>query len=885
MHYSISNIHTKALWLFLVLFFANLGRAQDLFDFKTFPDIPDATGVAGPYVGTDQGTLMVAGGANFPQALPWKGGTKVYHDAIYLMAGSATGEYHWITADKKLPAPLGYGGTASGSQGMYLFGGKNDAGSTAESWWIKLGGQDKTLEISNGSQLPEPMAEFAYCVFGDYVYLMGGTNSAGASSNAFWRFPLNKITGGEQTWEKLNDIPGPARSFAVATVQNNGVDNCIYLFSGRTVKADGSFELLKDGLVYNPRLKQWSFLDTAQSFPLMAGTIFPLGASSIVFPSSADGEMITREKEMKGQLLVAQTAGDTARVRELEAMLLDHLEKHPGFKKNVRIYNTITHEIAVEAQLPATGQVTTSAVWWEGGYVIPSGEIRPGVRTPSVFQIIPKANKQTLSMTDLIVIILYFGVLAYMGYYFSKRQNDVEDYFKGGSRVPWWAAGLSIFGTALSAITFMAIPAKTFSTDWSYFMLNMTIFLVAPIIIMLFIPFYRRLNMTTAYEYLEERFNLTVRLLGSASFILYQIGRMGVVLFLPSIALNVVTDIDIFTCIILMGVISMVYTMMGGIEAVIWTDVVQVIVLMGGAILCMVLILWRIDGGFTEVISLAQQNNKFNVLDLSLSLKEPTVWAMLIGGVFANITTYGTDQTMVQRYLTTKTEKMANKSVWTNAILTIPATLIFFFLGTALFAFFKKYPSDLNPALTNNDALLPWYISSQLPKGISGLLIAGIFAAAMSSLSSSINSAAAAYVTDFHARFGWTPKTSRLKTAKIASVVVGTAGVLFAILMATWDIKSLWDEFQKVLGLIIGGLGGVFLLGILSKHATSYGALVGIVFSVIVQILVAYYQPVHLMVYSATGVISCFGAGWIASYFIGTPPTDLKLTYFGNKEK
>src|SRR5680860_655869 len=297
-----------------------------------------------------------------------------------------------------------------------------------------------------------------------------------------------------------------------------------------------------------------------------------------------------------------------------------------------------------------------------------------------------------------------------MGYFFSKRQKNIDDYFKGGRRIPWWAAGLSIFGTALRAITFMAIPAKTFATDWSYFMLNMTIFLVAPIIVYRFIPFFRKLNVTTAYEFLESRFNLTVRLLGSLSFILFQIGRMGVVLFLPSIALNVVTGIDIFVCISLMGVVSMVYTIYGGIEAVIWTDVVQVVVLLGGAILSLTVMIYSVDDGFSGVIDMARANGKFNIVDLDWSLKRPTVWVMLLGGIFANITTYGTDQTIVQRYLTTKTQKEAEKSVWTNAILTIPATLIFFFVGTVLFAFFKSYPNELDPTFINNDAIFPWYI-------------------------------------------------------------------------------------------------------------------------------------------------------------------------------
>jgi len=299
--------------------------------------------------------------------------------------------------------------------------------------------------------------------------------------------------------------------------------------------------------------------------------------------------------------------------------LLNHLENHPGFGNRIMGFNTLTNKIYEISTLPGTGQVTTTAVRWDDDIVIPSGEVRPGIRTPEILEIDIVKDAKHLSLLDIIVIGLYFLVLSWMGWFFSKRQKDTNDYFKGGGRIPWWAAGLSIFGTALSAITFMAIPAKTFATDWSYFTLNMTIFLVAPVIILLFIPFYRRLNVTTAYEYLESRFNLTIRLIGSLSFIIYQIGRMGVVLFLPSIALNVVTGIDIFLCIALMGMVSLVYTMLGGIEAVIWTDVMQVIVLLGGAILSLLLIILKIDGGFSSIVDIAAGNHKFNVFDRDTS--------------------------------------------------------------------------------------------------------------------------------------------------------------------------------------------------------------------------------------------------------------------------
>ncbi|NCB08279.1 MAG: sodium:solute symporter [Bacteroidia bacterium] len=604
----------------------------------------------------------------------------------------------------------------------------------------------------------------------------------------------------------------------------------------------------------------------------MAGTAFPVGASTIVFASGANSEQMKKQmcikKHIKELQFIENSDQNIQEEQEkLQHELTGHFQNHPGFGKKMFGFNTLTTRIYEIAELPETGQVTTTAVQWGDGFVIPSGEIRPGIRTPGVLKITVFNDARHLKRLDIWVIAFYFFILAGMGWFFSKRQKNTNDYFKGGGRIPWWAAGLSIFGTALSAITFMAIPAKTFATDWSYFMLNMTIFLVAPAIVYLFIPFYRRMNVTTAYEFLENRFNLAVRLIGSLSFILFQIGRMGVVLFLPSIALNVVTGIDIFVCIALMGFVSLIYTMMGGIEAVVWTDVVQVVVLLGGALLSLVLIMKSIDGGFTALVEIATSQQKFKMFDLDFSLKHPTVWVMLLGGIFANITTYGTDQTMVQRYMTTKTQNEANRSVWTNAVLTIPATLIFFFVGTALFVFYKTFPAEMNPAFQNNDAIFPWYIASQLPAGISGLLIAGIFAAAMSSLSSSMNSAATAYSTDIHFRFGWGKKMDPLKLARMATFIIGCTGTLFAFMMATMDIQSLWDEFQKVLGLIIGSLGGVFLLGILSKRANSGGALVGIAASFGIQVLVAVYQPVHLLVYSATGVVSCFLAGWVASLF------------------
>lgn len=487
-------------------------------------------------------------------------------------------------------------------------------------------------------------------------------------------------------------------------------------------------------------------------------------------------------------------------------------------------------------------------------------------------------SKEGFSWADIIVIILYFAALLCIGVFFSKRQKNANDYFKGGERIPWWAAGLSLFGTALSAITFMAIPAKAFSTDWSYMLFNVGIVLVAPVIMFIFIPFFRKLDITTAYQYLEIRFNSLIRVICSLAFIIFQVGRMGVVLFLPAIAINIVTGFNIFLCIALMGVFSILYTRMGGIEAVVWTDALQVVILLGGAIFAIFHIVAQIPGGWSETMTIAIDCSKLNLGDCSFDFTNPTVWTVLIATCFTNLTMYGTDQSMVQRYLTTSSKKAAQKSVLTNALLTIPATIIFFFIGTVLFVFYKTYPTELSPAMENVDAVFPYYIYTKLPKGLIGLLISGIFAAAMSTLSGSMNSAATAFEVDIRPKLfpksvmatGADDKRWELKRAKRTTMIIGVLSLLFAFLMATWDINSLWDEFNTILGLILGSMGGLFFLGMVTKRASAKGALIGMVVSIIVQALVARYTPVYLLLYTTVGFVTCFVVGYVASLFFPT---------------
>lgn len=807
----------------------------------TLPDIDGKPhpGLAGAFSGCIGDFLFIAGGANFPDATPWNGGTKTWWNTLYYKnlndASSA-----WKEIKGALPSARAYGVSIPLTDGILCIGGCDAKQCYSEVFAIRM--HNGKVEIDkNWPKLPVPLANMTGAKLGNKIFLAGGQEQMKpeAATSQFFMLDLSQPKKG---WQTLESWPGKARGYAVSAVQNNGSDDCFYLFSGRNYQPDGAMEVLTDGFVYNPRLKQWKKL--SGEFPVMAGTALAVGSHHILFLGGV-------EKLIPGS------------------------DTHPGFSHQVLAYHTITNTQTTTAVSEVPIAVTTNLVSHGQTHYITSGEIKPGVRTPIILSFNIQSSEKELGIINWIVIALYFLSLVWIGYHFSKKQKNTEDYFKGGGRIPWWVVGLSIFGTGLSAITFMAIPAKAYASDWSYMMMNAGILMVVPLILCLFIPFFRKLNITTAYEYLEQRFNAPIRIFCSVSFILFQIGRMGIVLYLPAIALNIVTGFDIILCISLMGILSLLYTMVGGIEAVVWTDALQVIVLLGGAILSVIFISMHVNNGFTGIFTEAITEHKFDLGSISFDLRQSTLWTVLIATFFTNLTTYGTDQTMVQRYLTTETEFQARKSVLTNAVLTIPATLIFFFVGTALYVFYKQNPSELNLSITDGDAIFPWYIYSQLPPGITGLLISGIFAAAMSTLSSSMNSAATAYVIDIHSKIR--PHEESLITAKIATTILGVLGIAFAYMMATWEITSLWDEFNKILGLILGSMGGLFLLGMLTRRANSIGALFGIIGSIFVQLLFIKTQSIHLLLYTTTGCISCFIIGYLFSLIM--PFNKKDITY------
>jgi len=829
---------------------------QALFTWEALPPIPDALGVAGPFAGVSNGALIVAGGANFPGGL-WKDGAKnpdakkVWWAKVYVLT-DPKGEWH--EADP-LPKALGYGASVTHPDlGVICIGGGNVDEHSADVFALTWsGGKVARRELP---ALPEPCAFTSAVLSGEVIYVAGGTTAPDAKRplTNFWALDLSKPAA-ERTWQAL---PAWGDSPRILSVMAE-LEGKIYVISGRDVikKDDGTttLDFLKDAYCYTPggdgTPGGWKRIaDLPRSVCAAPTPGVAVGTSHIAVFGGADGTLVPRTGELA--------------------------EKHPGFSRDVLSYHSITDTWVKIGELPAQevaghpkgGPVTTTVVKWNDAIVIPTGEVSPGIRTRGVWRGTVNALKGGFGWLDYTVIVVYLASLIAMGVYFSRREKSTNDFFLGGRRIPWWAAGLSIYGTQLSAITFLAIPAKTFATDWVYIVGNMMIFAVAPFVVWLYLPFFRRLEITTAYEYLEKRFNLAARLCGSAAFILFQLGRMGIVLYLPALALATVTGINIYTCILAMGVLATIYTVLGGIEAVIWTDVLQVVVLLGGAILSLILIALGTEGGFGGMVSMGAEAGKFRWANLDWDIATTALWVVIIGNFLGNLVPYTSDQAVVQRYLTTKDEKSAAKAIWLNAILCVPGSVLFFLVGTALWAFYKTNPELLNPGGRAND-IFAWFIAQQLPAGIAGLVIAGIFAASMSSLDSSMNSMATAITTDWFRRFKpGVDDRACLRLARVLTVVLGVVGTGAGLVMAQFGNKSMWDNYLAIVGLFGAGLGGLFMAGVFTRKINGTGAVVGFLASAVIVWGVKLRGGVHFMLYAGIGMLSCVIIGYIVSLIL-----------------
>ena len=471
------------------------------------------------------------------------------------------------------------------------------------------------------------------------------------------------------------------------------------------------------------------------------------------------------------------------------------------------------------------------------------------------------------------VLVAYFVLMALMAAYFARKEKSADDFFRGGQRIPWYVAGMSIFATMLSSVTFIALPAQVYLSDWRYVPMLVSLLVLAPLVIRRYLPFFRRLNVTCAYEYLEMRFNLGTRLFASVAFVVFMVSKIAVVLVLPAIVLNAMTGVSIDACVTVCGVATVIYCALGGFEAVVWSDFVQGLVLIGGTVVILMALIATTDGGVAGFLSLAYGHGKLRVWDFRPLLTEPVLWVVLVAGLSQNLYYLTADQCVVQRYVSVKDERSAGRSIWFNGVVSVAVASLFFLLGSALWTHYRCHPELTDVTMAKPDGILPLFIVTELPGWLAGLVVAAIFAATVSTLSANISSSATAIVSDFVLRFR--PKTSgraQVRWGQGLVIAIGLVGLVAALALVRVETRSLFDNFQDFIAMLTSGLTGLFFVGVFLPRVKGLAALCGLIANYAVCFSLRFcdlpFARPHFLLSGGIGFLTSVSVAWVLSWIV-----------------
>ena len=489
-----------------------------------------------------------------------------------------------------------------------------------------------------------------------------------------------------------------------------------------------------------------------------------------------------------------------------------------------------------------------------------------------------------MAVLDLLLILCYLLAMVGIGVYFSRKNKSSEQFTTASGSIPGWALGLSFYATFLSAITFLGDPGKSFGANWNPFVFSLSIPLAAIVATKWFVPFYRESGEISAYTHLEKRFGNWARTYAMVCFIMTQLARMGTIFYGIALTLNALTGIDMRLIILVAGLCIILYTVLGGMEAVIWTEVIQAVLKTMGA--GMILYLITLQTPLSAIIERGMQEDKFSLGTFDFNFQTSSFWVILAYGFFINLTNFGIDQNYIQRYHTAKNPRDAAKSIWLCVLYYVPVSFLFFFIGTALYSFYaenpalilelkqqvsveKNIPLDALQASDYGDRVLPYFMKTQIPTGFLGLLIAALLSAGMSTMSSGMNSSATVFLKDIYLRY-INPEADAKKQFKlllIATTCMGGLGIVFGISMI--GVKSLLDVWWKLSGIFAGGMLGIFLLGFLAKKVRNVDAKIAAVLGLILIALMSFKEslpsflqiPLDSKMTVVVGTVSIVGIG------------------------
>lgn len=482
---------------------------------------------------------------------------------------------------------------------------------------------------------------------------------------------------------------------------------------------------------------------------------------------------------------------------------------------------------------------------------------------------------------DLAVLVIYLVLVLLLGMHFAKKDMKGKEYFKGDGTIPWWVTSVSIFATLLSPISFLSLVGISFSGTWLMWFAQLGMILAIPLTIRYFLPIYSKLDIDTAYHYLELRFNSKgLRILGAVMFIIYQIGRMSIIMYLPCMVLASLTNIDVNVLIIVMGIIAIIYSYTGGLKSVLWTDFMQGSVLLIGVTFALFYLLYHLDGGIGSIFSAFTEEHKFlaeNQPLFNINILKDSVFILIVGAGFNTMGSYISSQDIVQRFTTTTDMKQLNKMMLGNGCLSIFIATVFYLIGTGLYKFYQANPL---PAAAAQDQIFASYIAFELPVGMAGLLLAAIYAAAQSTLSTGLNAVASSYTLDILSTISKKEISFERQTqiGRWVSLAVGIFAIVVSIVLANGGVKSAYEWFNGFMGLVLGILVGAFILGAFTKVANAGGTFIAFIAASAALIFVKYFLPAGTVTFWSYSIISI-----IVSLVVGIPASILWSKITGQK--
>jgi SSS family transporter len=460
-----------------------------------------------------------------------------------------------------------------------------------------------------------------------------------------------------------------------------------------------------------------------------------------------------------------------------------------------------------------------------------------------------------LSYFDVAIIVLYLVGITLFGIRFRASQQTIRDYFLGGRTTPWWALALSIVATETSTLTVIGTPAVAFAGNLGFLQLVLGYLAGRVLICVLFIPQFFRGEFYTAYQVIEKRFGARMKSIAAGTFLLTRTLAEGVRVAAVGLVVQVAFGTGEVTSVVLITILTLIYTFEGGLKAVIWTDVLQLAIYISGAVAAFFILLGKIPGGWAEVTQVAAATGKFNIFDFAWNATTTyTFWAGLIGGCFLNMASHGTDQLMVQRLLAARSEFDSKRALLASGVIIFAQFALFLVLGVMLYAYHQHVPL-IQPG-QSNDRIFPEFVVRHMPPGFAGLVIAAIFAAAMSTTSGTLNSLASSSIIDFYRRDG-TDEAHFLRMSRRMTLVWGV--VLLALGLVHWG--PLLEAGLTIASIVYGSLLGLFLLGTLNVRANANGALAGMIAGLAVMLYVKFRTPVAWTWYVLIGTAATFLVG------------------------